>query len=171
MNDREIWDSMEYAFAEDGDPIAPLAAVVFAVDRGEPVPAWALEYLAARFRVYLRFGQDKTLDEVLGLKALGKGQEPARKTWQRKPYETELVYMVWKLHHAFGLKVSEATRKVEAWCERHRKEIEAAGLRVFTEPVLRQRYYEQGWKDRAPPPAGWSQELKDRLQKEFDLDL
>jgi hypothetical protein len=139
--DDDSWDSLwQTRWADEGDPLALLLAVIHASREDRPIPHWAATVLAERFQRYLKENGSRSLDQILGLNGLGPGQDPAIKRRNRRRWEDQCIFLMWNLHKVLGLKVVEASKRVERWQLTHTLR-KADQLPVLSASTLRDKYY------------------------------
>jgi len=178
QRDIMFWD-VTRRFFDQGDPVAPLHAVIRSADSGEPLPKWVVEYLAARFRKYLAPTETRSLEKILGLAPLGPGQSSAIKEQLHREWEFECVATMWKLHKVMGLTVVDASKQVERWALRNPRR-RSLGLEIFSAGTLRDKYYRRFKRELDQFPAQYEDagiswdETKEAfrvwLEKEFGIE-
>jgi len=174
----EVFWAMRLRFDSDGDPLAPMRAMIHAAEAGELPPRWVIDYLGERFKKYLNQSGARPLDQIMGLAALGKGQEPALKRHRRQEWELDCMITMWELHKAFGLEVVAASKRVERWQIQHPRR-KTQGLDVISAATLRDKYYRSYKKnldryiEQATRHGTWDdvlQKARERLTQEFGIE-
>ena len=174
----EVFWAMRLRFDSDGDPLAPMQAMIHAAEIGEPPPRWVIDYLGERFKKYLNQSGPRPLDQIMGLAALGKGQEPALKRHRRKEWELDCMITMWELHKALDFSLVEASRRVERWAIQHPQR-KAHRLEVISAATLRDKYYRSYKKnldryiEQATRHGTWDdvlQKARERLTQEFGIE-
>lgn len=87
-----------------------LLALLKSNDLGIYPPLWALDEIYKRLQEYTGPTSNKSLDEIFGLAAKGKGKESALTTLHREKVLERVFLRMWRLQNIFGLTVNQSAQ-------------------------------------------------------------